>query len=111
MLGITGHQVEGPSVCERPAGLPNDTDDAIVVFQAVLLMPGGIGAAAWSGDGFNKYHTARTASRPISVTSSCHMPSCRRSFERRSLSMRAKWLATCCATHGLQHRPPARDGP
>jgi len=46
MLGITSHQVEGPSVYARPAGLSNDTDDAIVVFQAVLLMPGGIGAAA-----------------------------------------------------------------
>lgn len=55
MLGVAHHQVEGPSVYARPAGLSNDTDDAIVVFQAVLLMPGGIGAATWSGDDFNEY--------------------------------------------------------
>ena len=55
MLGITSHQVEGPSIYARPAGLSNDTDDAVVVFQAVLLMPGGIGAATWSGDDFNEY--------------------------------------------------------
>ena len=35
--------------------MSNDTDDAIVLFQAVLLMPAGIGAAAWSGDDFNEY--------------------------------------------------------
>ena len=55
MLGVAHDQVEGPSVYARPAGLSNDTDDAIVVFQAVLLMPGGIGAAAWSGDDYNEY--------------------------------------------------------
>jgi hypothetical protein len=55
MLGITSHQVEGPSIYARPAGLSNDTDDAVVVFQAVLLMPGGIGAAVWNGDEFNEH--------------------------------------------------------
>jgi len=55
MLGVAHHRVEGPSVYARPAGLSNDTDDAIVVLQAVLLMPGGIGAATWSGDDFNEY--------------------------------------------------------
>ena len=55
MLGITYHQVEGPSVYARPAGLSNDTDDAIVVFQAVLLMPSGIGATVWNGDDLNEY--------------------------------------------------------
>ena len=55
MLGVTSHQVEGPSIYAHPAELSNDTDDAIVVFQAVLLMPGGIGAATWSGDDYNEY--------------------------------------------------------
>lgn len=55
LLGVTCHQVEGPSVYARPAGLSNDTDDTAVVFQAVLLMPGGIGAAAWNSDAFNEY--------------------------------------------------------
>lgn len=55
LLGVTCNQVEGPSVYARPAGLSNDTDDTAVVFQAVLLMPGGIGAAAWNSDEFNEY--------------------------------------------------------
>lgn len=55
LLGITNHQVEGPSVYARPAGLSNATDDAVIVFQAALLMPGGIGAAAWSADEYNEY--------------------------------------------------------
>jgi hypothetical protein len=55
LLGVTCHQVEGPSVYARPAGLSNDTDDTAVVFQAVLLMPGGIGAATWNSDEFNEY--------------------------------------------------------
>lgn len=56
VLGVTSHQVEGPSVYARPAGLSNDKDDSVVVFQAVLLLPGGIGAAAWIAHGYNEYH-------------------------------------------------------
>lgn len=55
LLGVTRHQVEGPSLYGRPAGLSNDTDDAAIVFQAVLLMPGGIGAAEWSADDYSEY--------------------------------------------------------
>lgn len=55
MLGITSHQVEGPSVYARPAGLTNDNSDDVCVFQAVLLMPGGIGAAAWNAEEYNEH--------------------------------------------------------
>jgi hypothetical protein len=55
MLGITSHQVEGPSIYARPAGLSNDRDDEVCVFQAVLLMPGGIGAAVWKSEEFNEH--------------------------------------------------------
>lgn len=56
MLGVTRHQIEGPSIYARPAGLSNAKDDEVVIFQAVLLMPGGIGAAVWSVDEYNEYH-------------------------------------------------------
>jgi hypothetical protein len=55
MLGIASHQVEGPSIYARPAGLTNDNSDDVCVFQAVLLMPGGIGAAAWNAEEYNEH--------------------------------------------------------
>jgi hypothetical protein len=55
MLGITSHQVEGPSIYARPAGLTNDNSDEVCVFQAVLLIPGGIGAAAWNAEEYNEH--------------------------------------------------------
>jgi hypothetical protein len=55
MLGIASHQVEGPSVYARPAGLSNDHDDEVCVFQAVLLMPGGVGAAVWKAEEYNEH--------------------------------------------------------
>ena len=55
MLGIISHQVEGPSIYARPAGLTNDNSDEVCVFQAVLLMHGGIGAAAWNAEEYNEH--------------------------------------------------------
>jgi hypothetical protein len=54
-LGIASHQVEGPSIYARPAGLSNATNDEVCVFQAVLLMPGGIGAAVWNAEDYNEH--------------------------------------------------------
>jgi len=45
-LGITDFQIEGPAVYCRPAGPSSAFDDSHVVFQAVILMPGGIGPAS-----------------------------------------------------------------
>jgi hypothetical protein len=55
MLGIISHQVEGPSIYARPAGLTNDNSDDVCVFQAVLLMPGGIGAAVWNAEEYSEH--------------------------------------------------------
>jgi len=54
-LGAIGHKVEGPAVYARPAGVSNDTNDDICIYQAILLMPGGIGSAVWSADEYNEY--------------------------------------------------------
>ncbi|NQW48251.1 MAG: hypothetical protein HQ464_10870 [Planctomycetes bacterium] len=45
-LGITDFQIEGPAVYCRPAGPSSAFDDSYVVFQAVILMPGGIDPAS-----------------------------------------------------------------
>jgi hypothetical protein len=55
LLGIASHQVEGPSIYARPSGLSNDHDDDVCVFQALLLMPGGVGAAVWKAEEYNEH--------------------------------------------------------
>jgi len=54
-LGVIGHQVEGPAVYARPAGVSNDTNDDVCLYQAMLLMPGGIGSAVWSAEEYSEY--------------------------------------------------------
>lgn len=54
-LGVISHQVEGPAVYARPAGVSNDTNDDICIYQAILLMPGGIGSAVWSAEEYSEY--------------------------------------------------------
>jgi len=44
-LGVRDFQITGPVVYARPAGASSDDDDTLTLFQAVLLMPGGIGGA------------------------------------------------------------------
>ena len=48
-LGVTNFQIEGPAVYCRPAGLSSDFDDSVVVYQAIIIPPGGIGSALWDG--------------------------------------------------------------
>lgn len=48
-LGIRDFEYDGPAVYCRPAGRSSDYDDSFIVYSAALTMPGGIGAALWSG--------------------------------------------------------------
>lgn len=52
-----GHQSSGrgPGVYARPAGVSNDTSDDVCVYQAILLMPGGIGSVVWSAEEYSEY--------------------------------------------------------
>jgi len=54
-LGVISHQVEGPCAYTRPAGLSNDTNDDVCIYQAILLMPGGIGSDVWSAEEYSEY--------------------------------------------------------
>ena len=57
-LGITDFQIEGPTIYCRPAGVSSLHDDEFVIYQAALVMPGGIGAAIWGSTEYHE-HTSR----------------------------------------------------
>ena len=54
-LGVQDFQITGPVVYARPAGASSDEDDTFTLFQAVLLMPGGIGGAVWDSVEYTEY--------------------------------------------------------
>jgi len=54
-LGGLDFQITAPDVYARPAGASSDEDDTFTLFQAVLLMPGGIGEAVWNSAEYIKY--------------------------------------------------------
>lgn len=49
-VGITNHEIEGPTVFCRVAGLSGAHTDEHVLYAAALVMPGGIGATRWGSD-------------------------------------------------------------
>jgi hypothetical protein len=53
-LGITQFEIEGPSVYCRVAGTSGAVTDDHVVYAAVLVMPGGIGATRWAADEYTE---------------------------------------------------------
>ncbi len=54
-LGVQEFQITGPVVYARPAGASSDEDDTFTLFQAVLLMPGGIRGAVWDSFEYTEY--------------------------------------------------------
>ena len=54
-LGVQDFQITGPVVYVRPARASSDEDDTFTLFQAVLLMPGGIGGAVWDSVEYTEY--------------------------------------------------------
>jgi hypothetical protein len=66
-LGITDFQIEGPTIYCRPAGVSSLHDDEFVIYQAALVMPGGIGAAIWGSIEYHE-HTSRPYGEPIDLT-------------------------------------------
>jgi hypothetical protein len=51
-LGVQDFQITGPVVYVRPARASSDEDDTFTLFQAVLLMPGGIWPAPMNDASF-----------------------------------------------------------
>ena len=54
-MGVSDLQVEGPAVYSRPQGLSAGQTDDHCIYQAVVVMPGGIGAAIWNSGDFDEY--------------------------------------------------------
>jgi hypothetical protein len=65
-LGITDFQIEGPTIYCRPAGVSSLHDDEFVIYQAALVMPGGIGAAIWGSTEYHE-HTSRPYGEPVDL--------------------------------------------
>ena len=57
-LGVTEFQVEGPTIYVRPAGVSSARDDSYIIYQAAIVMPGGIGAALWDAGEHTEYVNA-----------------------------------------------------
>jgi hypothetical protein len=58
VLGVTEFQVEGPTIYVRPAGVSSARDDSFIIYQAAIVMPGGIGAALWDAGEHTEYVNA-----------------------------------------------------
>jgi len=57
-FGVTEFQVEGPTIYVRPAGVSSARDDSFIIYQAAIVMPGGIGAAIWDASEHTEYVNA-----------------------------------------------------
>jgi hypothetical protein len=65
-LGISDFQIEGPKIYCRPAGVSSLHDDEFVIYQAAVVMPGGIGAAIWCSTEYHE-HTSRPYGEPVDL--------------------------------------------
>jgi hypothetical protein len=65
-VGVTEFQIEGPSVYCRPMGVSSVYTDEFVVYQAAIVMPGGVGAVVWDGDEYHE-HANRPHGEPIDL--------------------------------------------
>ena len=54
-MGVSDLQVEGPAIYSRPQGLTIGQTDDYCIYQAVVVVPGGVGAALWNSGEFDEY--------------------------------------------------------
>ena len=56
-VGCTDFEIDGPAVFSRTAGMSGAATDERIVYAAVLITPGGIGASRWGGDEYaERFH-------------------------------------------------------
>jgi len=65
-LGLNAFQIEGPDVYSRPAGVSSAQDDSFVVYQAAVVMPGGLGAVVWDATEYHD-HVNRPHGEPVDL--------------------------------------------
>ena len=66
-LGVTEFQIEGPTVYSRPMGVSSAFPDDFVVYQAAIVMPGGVGAVIWDANEYHQ-HANRPYGEPVNLT-------------------------------------------
>lgn len=65
-LGVRQFQIEGPSVYCRPSDVSNATTDDFVVYQAAIILPGGVGAVVWDAAEYHE-HVNRPQGQPADL--------------------------------------------
>lgn len=67
-VGVTDFQVAGPVLYSRPAGVSSAHVDDFLIFQAAIILPGGVGALTWNSDEYQE-HTTRPYGEPVDLSS------------------------------------------
>lgn len=70
-VGMVDFQIEVPSVYCRPAGVSSASSDDFVVYQAAIVMPGGIGAVIWDANEYHE-HANRPYGEPVNLAPRCY---------------------------------------
>ena len=65
-LGVSQFQIEGPSVYCRPSDVSSATTDDFVVYQAAIVLPGGVGAVVWDAGEYHE-HVNRPLGQPADL--------------------------------------------
>ena len=65
-IGVTDFQIEGPVIYSRPAGVSSAHIDEFLIFQAAIILPGGVGALTWGSTEYHE-HTSRPYGEPVDL--------------------------------------------
>jgi len=65
-LGMSDFQIEGPTIYCRPMGFSSMHGDEWVIYQAAIVMPGGIGASIWDATEYAE-HSNRPYGDPVDL--------------------------------------------
>lgn len=65
-IGVTDFQIEGPVIYSRPAGVSSAHVDEFLIFQAAIILPGGVGALTWGSTEYHE-HVSRPYGEPVDL--------------------------------------------
>lgn len=65
-IGVTDFQIEGPVIYSRPVGVSSAHVDEFLIFQAAIILPGGVGALTWGSTEYHE-HTSRPYGQPVDL--------------------------------------------
>ena len=65
-MGITDLQIEGLAIYCRPAGPSSAYDDSFVIYQAAIILPGGVGCVLWDAADYDE-HTSPPHGEPVDL--------------------------------------------